>query len=421
MKLIKKLLLVSSVFCLSVSAFAQTWTLASPPDSGCVAIACSADGNKLVALLATSYVYIISTNSGANWVTNSEPQMGSSIGSWNSIASSADGTRLVATSASSSLWASTNSGATWISNNVTGVSAWKSVALSAEGTKVVAVDGGSSVGLIYTSTNSGITWNSTIAPANPWISVASSADGTKLAAASGEPFGGPGYPSLTNAIYISTNSGMNWTQTMAPSNVWVSIASSADGTVLVAAAQLSYTYNINNPFIILSPSGIWTSTDSGTTWISNNVPSAPAGWQAVASSADGAKLVAVADSSLVSISTNSGTTWNSNNVANAYWLSVASSADGNKLMAGSWGIGGYIGGVFISQVNTSPQLNLIPSLGNLTLGWTVSSTNFVLQQSSDLSSWTDLTNTPVLNLTNLQNEVILSPTNSSSFYRLATP
>ncbi len=32
-----------------------------------------------------------------------------------------------------------------------------------------------------------------------------------------------------------------------------------------------------------------------------------------------------------------------------------------------------------------------------------------------------LTNAPTLNLTNLQNEVILSPTNRNSFYRLATP
>ncbi|MDD5141364.1 MAG: hypothetical protein PHY43_14030 [Verrucomicrobiales bacterium] len=44
-----------------------------------------------------------------------------------------------------------------------------------------------------------------------------------------------------------------------------------------------------------------------------------------------------------------------------------------------------------------------------------------MQQSSDLTSWADVTNAPVLNLTNLQNEVLLSPSNSSSFYRLKTP
>jgi hypothetical protein len=50
----------------------------------------------------------------------------------------------------------------------------------------------------------------------------------------------------------------------------------------------------------------------------------------------------------------------------------------------------------------------------------VPSTNFVLQQNPDLTAigWENLTNTPVLNLTNLQNEVILSPSNSSGFFRL---
>jgi hypothetical protein len=51
----------------------------------------------------------------------------------------------------------------------------------------------------------------------------------------------------------------------------------------------------------------------------------------------------------------------------------------------------------------------------------VPSTDFVMQQSSDLGSWMDMTNKPVLNLTNLQNEVILSPTGSNVFYRLKTP
>jgi hypothetical protein len=47
--------------------------------------------------------------------------------------------------------------------------------------------------------------------------------------------------------------------------------------------------------------------------------------------------------------------------------------------------------------------------------------NFVLQQSADLSSWSVVTNQPVLNLTNLQNEVILPPPDSNVFYRLKTP
>ena len=68
-----------------------------------------------------------------------------------------------------------------------------------------------------------------------------------------------------------------WTQaTNAPSKTWWSVASSADGTKLVAAAY---------------GGAIYTSPDSGVTWISNNVP--VRNWFSVASSADGMRLVAV--------------------------------------------------------------------------------------------------------------------------------
>ena len=85
------------------------------------------------------------------------------------------------------------------------------------------------------------------------------------------------------------------------------------------------------------------------------------------------------------------------------------------------GIEGSVGRIWTSQTTPSPQLNLTPSSTNLTLGWTVPSTNFVLQQSADLASWADVTNPPVLNLTNLQNQVTLPSSGSSGFYRLKTP
>ena len=66
-------------------------------------------------------------------------------------------------------------------------------------------------------------------------------------------------------------------------------------------------------------------------------------------------------------------------------------------------------------------MSITPANGNLALSWIVPSTNFVLQQSSDLISWTDAVATPTLNLTNLQNEVTLPLTGSNTFYRLKTP
>jgi hypothetical protein len=68
------------------------------------------------------------------------------------------------------------------------------------------------------------TWTQTGASTNNWIYVASSADGSKLVA-------------IGHGLYVSSNSGASWTQTSAPTNYsWFSVASSADGNKLVAAA-----------------------------------------------------------------------------------------------------------------------------------------------------------------------------------------
>jgi hypothetical protein len=71
----------------------------------------------------------------------------------------------------------------------------------------------------------------------------------------------------------------------------------------------------------------------------------------------------------------------------------------------------------------TPILNIVPTNGNIQLSWTVPSTNFILQQTMDLKSgtWINATNLPGLNLNNLQNQVVLSATNTSSFFRLMSP
>jgi len=411
MKAVKTFLSVGAVLMLAGFALAQTWTQASAPNKNWQAVASSADGRNLIAG-GQSWTYCISTNSGSTWTTNTEPQIGSAYGSWSAIASSADGTKFVGIN-SSVIWVSTNSGLTWLSNNVPGVSFFASVALSADGNKLVVVDGKqSSPGLIYTSTNSGITLTPTMAPANYWASVASSADGTKLVSATLNSQGG--------LIYASTNSGLTWTLTGAPTNNgWETVASSADGSKLVAASGVAFVPG-------LSFGGVYTSTNFGMDWTSNNVPAEQ--WSSIASSADGTKLVVVAEGghtgSIYSIysSTNSGATWVSNSAPLDTWVSVASSADGDILVAAPVGDQSFNPApIYTSQTTPSPQLNLTPSLTNLTLAWTVPSTNFVLQHSADLISWADVTNPPVLNLANLQNQVMLSPTNRSGFYRLKTP
>jgi hypothetical protein len=169
--------------------------------------------------------------------------------------------------------------------------------------------------------------------------------------------------------------------------------------------------------------GAYTSTNSGNTWTSSTGLPTNSSWYA-ASSADGTKLVVVARNGLIYSTTNSGANWNWNSLPagtpSQQWHSAASSADGGKLVAVA--ANNTSGAIWTSHSPpATPQMNLAPANGNLTLSWTVPSTNFMMQQCSDLGGWKDMTNTPVLNLTNLQNEVILSPTNSSGFYRLKTP
>jgi len=80
-------------------------------------------------------------------------------------------------------------------------------------------------------------------------------------------------------------------------------------------------------------------------------------------------------------------------------------------------------GLVFQTPSTPPPFLNIASVGNqVSVFWTAG-TNYVLQVTANLNNpnWTDVTNTPVLYLTNLQEQVVLSPTNSSGFYRLKTP
>ena len=98
-----------------------------------------------------------------------------------------------------------------------------------------------------------------------------------------------------------------------------------------------------------------------------------------------------------------------------YRSTVASSADGGKLFAAVNG-----GGIYTFQTTPFPSLSLNRSDTNLLLSWIVPSMDFVLQENSDLAArnWIDLTNTPRLNLTNLNSEVTVPLPAGNRFYRL---
>ena len=377
-KILPEVVVLCAILMVVRYGFAQTWTQTSATVSVYQSITESADGRMIMAVSSSSTVR--STNWGVTWnVIDS--------GFSYDVRSSADGSKLIRVAAGGWIIVSTNSGVTWAATSLSN-RFWVTCASSADGTKLAAAYTGISDGLIYTSTNSGATWLANTAPSNSWGSLASSADGTKLAAIA------------QNAkIYTSTNSGLTWVPTSAPSNNWGGIASSADGNRLVVGSVI----------------GIFISTNSGGSWTSNSVIARGS----AACSSDGSKLVVCNTNGQIYISTNYGISWISNNIVGNRWSCVASSADGNRLFAAEYGGSSK---VWTYQVTPSPKLNVAPANTNVALSWLVPSTNFVLEQSSDLTTadWVTLTNTPVLNLTNLNNEVTLSPSNSGGFFRLMT-
>lgn len=120
--------------------------------------------------------------------------------------------------------------------------------------------------------------------------------------------------------------GWIWTQTSAPSNRWRALATSADGSrvVAVAGGSMGPYPQIVGPIII--------STNSGLTWDATSAPIAS--WDGVASSSDGKRLAAVIAFGAIYTSTNHGGTWTATTARSAYWHCIASSADGMKLVAG---------------------------------------------------------------------------------------
>lgn len=146
-----------------------------------------------------------------------------------------------------------------------------------------------------------------------WTSIASSADGSKLAAAA-----------YVGQIYTSTDSGATWTA-RGGFNTWTGISSSADGINLAAVTQ---------------GDKIFTSNDSGVSWTERGFFG---NWRAVTSSADGVKLATVITGNHIVTSNDSGNTWTFQPATSGgQWLSIASSADGSKLLAGSGGAAGEL-------------------------------------------------------------------------------
>ena len=240
---------------------------------------------------------------------------------WSSVAMSSDGTRIIAAAYGGRVYTSADSGATWVERQPAGNidTRWSSVAMSSDGSKMMA-----SVyfGGLYTSADYGATWikrqKMGVVGDNSWISLAMSSDGKSMLAA---------YEGL---IVKSSNSGADWVQ-MNPSprtaKSWYSVALSSNGMTLAAVSQ----------------DGVYTSQNYGITWTlvkkTNTAESPNAGWNRLAMSSDGTKIIVVGWPGRLYISYDSGVTWIEKQPAgnnNMFWQSVSMSSDGTSMVAGVW-------------------------------------------------------------------------------------
>jgi len=374
---------------MSISTLAQDWSITTMPQSAWSGVACSADGMKLVLDGYESGIWV-STNRGATWAVANNIVSNR----WSGIASSADGVKLVAVSRDEygAIYFSTNAGNAWQPAAAPNDD-YRAVASSPDGTKLAAA---STYG-IYTSTNSGASWNLTAAV--PLIgyfqSVAISADGTKLAAAGGALYFIGNTTALTGGgeLEYSTNSGVTWHVSNASLNwEWSAIACSSNGNFMVAAA---YGDTNNNPGPVLI------STNAGANWMPTSVPNLAYG--AVACSPDGTHITVGCYNGYQTISpdavyssTNSGATW-APDLTMTDAGSIAYSADGTKRVAttaGGWLVPNYVAVSPPLAVTAGPQLIILPAGNKVALYWPTSAAGYVLQSTTDLSagSWTSITN-----------------------------
>jgi len=254
----------------SSSNYGASWTLLNNSNIGnWRSIASNNTSTNIVAGLDNGGIYYSSDASHNTWNLSTTASGGMNpSGSFRGIVSSDLGTRLAAVSYNGSLYTSSNSGVSFSNRNLT--QSWTSIASDNTCTKLAATTESGDFGATIYTTVDPFTNFSSKKTGLQWSCIASDSSGQVLVA--GEYGGG---------IWRGTNSGNNWVKSDAPSRNWQTIASSRDGTILIAG--------IND--LDLVNGGIWMSSNSGVNWSKTNAPSSS--WQDVALSSDGLKAVAV--------------------------------------------------------------------------------------------------------------------------------
>ncbi|MFN0130407.1 MAG: putative Ig domain-containing protein [Verrucomicrobiales bacterium] len=287
------------------------------------AIASSADGTRLLAAIGGSQGFgtlYVSADSGQTWTARGTSR------AWYAATMSADGETMAA-AGEGQIYVSIDAGVTWTARAES--HSWRSLASSADGSRLVA---GRRNGQLFTSGDSGVTWTPRESSRN-WRGLASSHDGSRLAAAD-----------LGGRIYLSTDAGVTWNPS-GPTGAWRSIAGSADGTRWFAVAE---------------DGQIHVSWDGGAHWTAKEATRL---WSAVACSADGSHVAAVAGNSQIFVSSDFGQTWRGRESARA-WSSIATSADGSRWVAAvNNGLNGGL--LYFSAIEPASQLVFTPAPAGL--------------------------------------------------------
>ena len=164
-----------------------------------------------------------------------------------------------------------------------------------------------------------------------------------------------------------------------------------------------------------SSGGLYTSTDSGLNWVSNDLPSQA--WFAVASSADGKRLAALPggeSAGQVYCSNNGGLTWQPSGTIKGRWTGAAFSSDGAKLAAVE---GGYEPGLIYTCRNREsvPVLKIQCSNGDIVVSWPTTTIAYLLEQYSN-QQWVMVTE-PV-RTEGARNQVLFSKATGNGLFRL---
>ena len=207
---------------------------------------------------------------------------------------------------------------------------------------------------IYISSNGGASWTtpfSLYGQVNYLQDLVGSADGKYLYLTA---YGGAVYPNLYGYVFASSDYGMTWATTTAPSGAWSRIATSYDGGSLIAVRT-------NN---------IFTSGDYGASWTAQP-ELGTRNWTSVDVSADGRMMIASAMDGVLFITRDAGATWSSvypgASSGTVDLGDAAVSGDGRIMMAALYDNRNFIQGLYVSQdggVNWPSQPATTSNQGN---------------------------------------------------------